>query len=61
MNKIGKTAVVNEEECIGCSVCISVCPNDAITVDEMAHVDKAKCTGCGECIAICPVDAIKLQ
>jgi len=61
MNETGKKAVVNEEECIGCSACITACPNDAISVDDKAKIDMDKCTGCGECISICPVDAIKLQ
>lgn len=38
--------------------CVMVCPEDAITVGDIANIDMEKCTLCGECIDACPVDAI---
>ena len=32
--KDGKAEPVNMDECLGCESCVSVCPNQAITVKE---------------------------
>jgi len=55
------SAQVNIEECTGCSACIDVCPEGAITLaDGIAEVDVAKCTECGLCVDACPVEAISI-
>lgn len=50
-------AWIDEDECAGCRICISVCPYDAIEFDDekkVARVQEAICEGCGACIAACP-------
>ena len=50
--------------CLGLGTCQSVCPFDAITVDEkegVAHVDESKCTGCGKCAVECPRNTISMM
>lgn len=49
-----------EEECIGCTKCIQVCPVDAIVgaAKKMHTVIAVECTGCDLCIPACPVDCI---
>jgi len=50
-------AVINEDTCAGCRVCVSVCPYDAAEFDEedqVARIQEAICEGCGACIAACP-------
>lgn len=53
-------AVIRENECIGCTKCIVVCPVDAIigSAKQMHSVIAAECTGCELCIPPCPVDCI---
>ncbi|MBQ8356537.1 MAG: RnfABCDGE type electron transport complex subunit B [Clostridia bacterium] len=47
--------------CIGLGSCASVCPFDAIHVENgVAAVDYRKCEGCGSCVAICPKSLIRL-
>jgi Na+-translocating ferredoxin:NAD+ oxidoreductase subunit B len=56
-------AVIDEAWCIGCTLCLPVCPTDAILgSNKMMHtVIEAHCTGCELCIAVCPVDCISLE
>jgi ferredoxin len=46
------------EECVGCGACEDVCPNQAITVDDVAVIDANKCDDCGTCIEECPSEAL---
>jgi electron transport complex protein RnfB len=49
-----------EEDCIGCTKCIQVCPVDAIVgaAKHMHTIIIDACTGCDLCIPACPVDCI---
>jgi len=55
-------AIIREDECIGCTKCISACPVDAIIgAGKLMHtVLTDLCTGCELCIPPCPVDCIDL-
>lgn len=55
-------AYIREDECIGCTKCIQVCPTDAILggPKRMHTVIETECTGCDLCVAPCPVDCIDM-
>jgi len=55
------TAVVDEELCAGCKICVDLCPYTAISFDEekkVSRINEAVCKGCGVCVAACPSGAI---
>ncbi len=56
-------AVIDEDWCIGCTLCIAACPVDAIVgLNKRMHVVIAQhCTGCELCVPACPVDCIHMD
>ncbi|MBC7343242.1 MAG: 4Fe-4S binding protein [Clostridia bacterium] len=54
-------AVVNKEECTGCGICVDSCPEEAITLNDVAEVDPEKCSECGTCVEECPQECIELE
>lgn len=55
-------AVIDEDTCIGCTLCIQACPVDAIVgaAKQMHTVISDECTGCELCLPPCPVDCIDM-
>lgn len=62
ISKPKSVALIDEQNCIGCTLCIQACPVDAISgAARQAHtVIAGECTGCELCIAPCPVDCISM-
>lgn len=56
-------AVIDENICIGCTLCIQACPVDAIlgAAKQMHTVIASECTGCELCLPPCPVDCIRME
>ncbi|MEC7885280.1 MAG: RnfABCDGE type electron transport complex subunit B [Pseudomonadota bacterium] len=57
-----KVAIINEEYCVGCTLCIDKCPFDSIIGSEnlIHRVNYNECPGCKLCINVCPTDCISL-
>ncbi|MEP6941886.1 MAG: RnfABCDGE type electron transport complex subunit B [Betaproteobacteria bacterium] len=56
-------ALIDEASCIGCTLCVRVCPTDAIVGarGRMHTVIAERCTGCRLCLPPCPVDCIAMR
>ena len=67
-------AFVDEDGCIGCDQCLTVCDDDAIELyskpiknpfievpsNKKAKIIRDECTGCRLCVLVCPTDAITM-
>jgi heterodisulfide reductase subunit A len=59
----GVVAFIDQAKCVGCGVCWTVCPYQAIAEDDkgLAVVNEALCKGCGTCVASCRSGAPNLR
>lgn len=57
------TLKLNGEKCIGCGMCITVCPHEVFAMqDGQAKIlAKDSCMECGACAKNCPAAAIKVK
>lgn len=55
-------AVIDEEKCIECGLCVHTCPKGIIAKQEGEKpiIDASECIGCGACHSACPVEAITI-
>ncbi|MDD2962879.1 MAG: [Fe-Fe] hydrogenase large subunit C-terminal domain-containing protein [Bacteroidales bacterium] len=53
---------VRDDQCIGCTHCMTVCPTEAIRVrNGKAVIIDDRCVDCGMCLRSCPVKAIHIE
>jgi electron transport complex protein RnfB len=52
--------VVDEDLCVGCGLCVTVCPTEALNAWGHLEIDDDRCAECFDCIEICPVDALRI-
>ena len=60
VNKKGRV-ILDDEKCIDCGACISLCPTDALHLVEGDRLEYSyeKCIGCLLCLDSCPRNAIQ--
>lgn len=58
-----QVAIIDENTCIGCTLCIQACPVDAIVgaAKQMHTIIAQQCTGCELCLPPCPVECIHME
>jgi heterodisulfide reductase subunit A len=58
-----EVARIDELVCGGCSVCVGMCPYEAIALNSsgVAEVNELLCEGCGTCVSTCPTGAAQLK
>ena len=52
----GNTAIIDQDKCTECGLCLEMCRWDAISEDFV--VNPIACEGCGVCVYFCPEEAI---
>lgn len=52
---------LNIDNCCGCEACITICPNNALSLREdrdgflFPILDENSCINCGKCVRVCPI------
>ncbi len=55
------TTEIDEDRCVGCGLCVTVCPLQTISMqDGKAVVTGENSLNCGHCMAVCPEEAVKV-
>jgi ferredoxin len=57
------TLKLDREKCVGCGMCLQVCPHAVMVKDNGAVTigDRDGCMECGACAMNCPAEAITVQ
>lgn len=62
VSRVKKVVKKDEDLCIDCGACVSLCPVKAILIEDdwTIGVDDEECIGCKLCTYSCPIKAIKV-
>lgn len=60
---LSKTIKLDEDLCVNCGLCTSVCPTQALTIggDDTLVFDSEKCVACQMCVTCCPMRAMSVN
>jgi len=57
------TLELNREKCVGCGICLVVCPHEVLSMNN-GHVrieNRDLCMECGACARNCPTEAVTVR
>jgi len=54
---------MDKNKCVDCTVCIPLCPTQALVRNQNFEVEfiKERCIACGICISVCPYKAMSIR
>ncbi|MHC4873262.1 MAG: mercury methylation ferredoxin HgcB [Planctomycetota bacterium] len=57
------TLELNKDKCVGCEMCLKVCPHAVLKVENKKAeiIKRDSCMECGACAKNCPVEAISVR
>lgn len=57
------TLELNTDRCIGCGMCLEVCPHNVFQLHsgKVQFEDRDRCMECGACVGNCPVEALAVK
>ncbi len=57
------TLKLDPEKCIGCGMCVEVCPHEVFAINSRKAeiINRDACMECGACRMNCPADAIRVD
>lgn len=60
---LSKTIIHDEDLCVNCGLCTSVCPTQALAMseDDMLIFEREKCVACQMCVTTCPMNAMSVN
>ncbi|MCK5129698.1 MAG: 4Fe-4S binding protein [Clostridiales bacterium] len=60
---LSKVIVLDEDRCVDCGLCTSVCPTEALKLgeDDLLNFDNEKCVACQMCVITCPMKAMLIH
>lgn len=63
VNEVMDAISLDEDKCVDCGACISLCPTEALKMDDdySLVLNEEECVYCKACIPACPVDALKIR
>jgi ferredoxin len=61
VTKIVERISKDDERCVHCGACVSICPVEVFRIEEFRIVaDQDRCIRCGICVNVCPLSALEL-
>ncbi|MBD3246834.1 MAG: 4Fe-4S dicluster domain-containing protein [Candidatus Omnitrophica bacterium] len=60
---LSKDISMDKKKCVDCTVCVSLCPTQALEKDQTTgevNFIKEKCIACGICVKACPYGAMRI-
>lgn len=51
--------IIDHNRCAYCGGCVSICPVEALSLDETILAVSEDCIDCGDCVSACPVGALQ--